>query len=181
MFSAAAGSLCRTCAPAFLQTSPWTCDQDVLLWNPFFSPCSVLVFLSFMFPFYFLWPFPVQPRFSLPSYVCVLLCFCVCPAECEHKIHSPSGTLSSPNWPDKYPSRKECTWNITARPGHRVKIVSEQTQPSRPSNKLWSWLQNPTAWRGLKASLLSFFYVWISLFSLFSREPNVDGGESTDI
>uniref|UniRef100_A0A3P9MC72 Metalloendopeptidase n=1 Tax=Oryzias latipes TaxID=8090 RepID=A0A3P9MC72_ORYLA len=43
-------------------------------------------------------------------------------AECEHKIHSPSGTLSSPNWPDKYPSRKECTWDITATPGHRVKI-----------------------------------------------------------
>ncbi|MEQ2213106.1 hypothetical protein XENOCAPTIV_009884, partial [Xenoophorus captivus] len=46
--------------------------------------------------------------------------------ECEHKIHSPSGTLSSPNWPDKYPSRKECTWDITATPGHRVRIVSVQ-------------------------------------------------------
>ncbi|XP_061840054.1 dorsal-ventral patterning tolloid-like protein 1 isoform X1 [Nerophis lumbriciformis] len=44
-------------------------------------------------------------------------------AECEHKIHSPSGTLSSPNWPDKYPSRKECTWDITATPGHRVRIA----------------------------------------------------------
>ncbi|XP_037545766.1 dorsal-ventral patterning tolloid-like protein 1 [Nematolebias whitei] len=44
-------------------------------------------------------------------------------AECEHKIHSSSGTLSSPNWPDKYPSRKECTWDITAMPGHRVKIA----------------------------------------------------------
>ncbi|XP_031132845.1 dorsal-ventral patterning tolloid-like protein 1 isoform X1 [Sander lucioperca] len=44
-------------------------------------------------------------------------------AECEHKIHSPSGTLSSPNWPDKYPSRKECTWDITATPGHRIKIA----------------------------------------------------------
>ncbi|KAI1887747.1 hypothetical protein AGOR_G00193540 [Albula goreensis] len=43
-------------------------------------------------------------------------------AECEHKIHSSSGTISSPNWPDKYPSRKECTWDITATPGHRVKI-----------------------------------------------------------
>ncbi|XP_020788612.1 dorsal-ventral patterning tolloid-like protein 1 isoform X1 [Boleophthalmus pectinirostris] len=44
-------------------------------------------------------------------------------AECEHQIHSPSGTLSSPNWPDKYPSRKECTWDISATPGHRVKII----------------------------------------------------------
>ncbi|KAL2098307.1 hypothetical protein ACEWY4_007514 [Coilia grayii] len=43
-------------------------------------------------------------------------------AECEHRIHNPSGTISSPNWPDKYPSRKECTWDISATPGHRVKI-----------------------------------------------------------
>uniref|UniRef100_A0A8C9TFN9 Metalloendopeptidase n=1 Tax=Scleropages formosus TaxID=113540 RepID=A0A8C9TFN9_SCLFO len=40
-----------------------------------------------------------------------------------------SGTISSPNWPDKYPSRKECTWDITATPGHRVKIFEiEQHQ-----------------------------------------------------
>uniref|UniRef100_A0A4W4EYL9 Metalloendopeptidase n=1 Tax=Electrophorus electricus TaxID=8005 RepID=A0A4W4EYL9_ELEEL len=44
-------------------------------------------------------------------------------AECEHKIHSPAGTISSPNWPDKYPSRKECTWDFSATPGHRVKLV----------------------------------------------------------
>ncbi|KAG7279562.1 hypothetical protein CRUP_034664 [Coryphaenoides rupestris] len=50
-------------------------------------------------------------------------------SECEHKIHSTSGTLSSPNWPDKYPSRKECTWDITATPGHRVKIVSQTPPP----------------------------------------------------
>ncbi|XP_048400716.1 dorsal-ventral patterning tolloid-like protein 1 isoform X2 [Stegostoma tigrinum] len=44
-------------------------------------------------------------------------------AECEHKIYSAVGTITSPNWPDKYPSRKECTWEISATPGHRVKIV----------------------------------------------------------
>uniref|UniRef100_A0A7N6APJ2 Metalloendopeptidase n=1 Tax=Anabas testudineus TaxID=64144 RepID=A0A7N6APJ2_ANATE len=44
-------------------------------------------------------------------------------------VHSHLGTLSSPNWPDKYPSRKECTWDITATPGHRVKIFEiEQHQ-----------------------------------------------------
>uniref|UniRef100_A0A8C9FF49 Metalloendopeptidase n=1 Tax=Pavo cristatus TaxID=9049 RepID=A0A8C9FF49_PAVCR len=45
-------------------------------------------------------------------------------AECEQKIHSPSGIITSPNWPDKYPSRKECTWEISATPGQRVKLVS---------------------------------------------------------
>lgn len=87
-------------------------------------------------------PFPFPLTFSsaamiLTSSLCVCLrvfvCVCVCPAECEHKIHSPSGTLSSPNWPDKYPSRKECTWDITATPGHRVKIVSVQK-----SCRFWS-------------------------------------------
>ncbi|OCT57140.1 tolloid-like protein 1 [Xenopus laevis] len=43
-------------------------------------------------------------------------------AECEHRIHSPNGVITSPNWPDKYPSRKECTWEISATPGHRVKL-----------------------------------------------------------
>lgn len=46
-------------------------------------------------------------------------------AECEQKIHSPSGFITSPNWPDKYPSRKECTWELSATPGHRVKLVSD--------------------------------------------------------
>ncbi|EPY76557.1 tolloid-like protein [Camelus ferus] len=44
-------------------------------------------------------------------------------AECKQKIHSPSGFITSPNWPDKYPSRKECTWEISATPGHRVKLA----------------------------------------------------------
>lgn len=47
-------------------------------------------------------------------------------AGCEHKLSSAEGMMSSPNWPDKYPSRKECIWNISATPGHRVKVVSNQ-------------------------------------------------------
>ncbi|XP_067876353.1 tolloid-like protein 2 isoform X2 [Heterodontus francisci] len=43
-------------------------------------------------------------------------------AGCEHKISSAEGVITSPNWPDKYPSRKECTWAISAIPGHRVKL-----------------------------------------------------------
>jgi len=38
-------------------------------------------------------------------------------------VTSVSGTITSPNWPDKYPSKKECTWAITTTPGHRVKLV----------------------------------------------------------
>uniref|UniRef100_A0A8C6JX02 Metalloendopeptidase n=1 Tax=Melopsittacus undulatus TaxID=13146 RepID=A0A8C6JX02_MELUD len=44
-------------------------------------------------------------------------------AGCEHKLSGAEGVMSSPNWPDKYPSRKECTWDISATPGHRVKVT----------------------------------------------------------
>ncbi|NWT02017.1 TLL2 protein, partial [Mionectes macconnelli] len=44
-------------------------------------------------------------------------------AGCEHKLSGVEGMMSSPNWPDKYPSRKECTWDISATPGHRVKVT----------------------------------------------------------
>ncbi|XP_061421245.1 bone morphogenetic protein 1-like [Lethenteron reissneri] len=44
-------------------------------------------------------------------------------AGCEHKISSAEGVISSPNWPDKYPNRRECTWEISATPGHRVKLT----------------------------------------------------------
>lgn len=57
----------------------------------------------------------------------LLLSACVPPsplAGCAHKISSAEGTLASPNWPDKYPSRRECTWNISSTAGHRVKLVS---------------------------------------------------------
>uniref|UniRef100_UPI00398EE234 tolloid-like protein 2 isoform X1 n=2 Tax=Pristiophorus japonicus TaxID=55135 RepID=UPI00398EE234 len=44
-------------------------------------------------------------------------------AGCEHKINSAEGVITSPNWPEKYPSRKECTWAICATPGHRLKLA----------------------------------------------------------
>ncbi|NWT34322.1 BMP1 protein, partial [Cardinalis cardinalis] len=43
-------------------------------------------------------------------------------AGCDHKVTSVSGTITSPNWPDKYPSKKECTWAISTTPGHRIKL-----------------------------------------------------------
>lgn len=45
-------------------------------------------------------------------------------AGCDHTVSSVSGTITSPNWPDKYPSKKACTWALTTTPGHRIKIVS---------------------------------------------------------
>ncbi|XP_072439043.1 tolloid-like protein 2 [Chiloscyllium punctatum] len=44
-------------------------------------------------------------------------------AGCEHKTSSAEGVIASPNWPDKYPSRKECTWVISTTAGHRLKLT----------------------------------------------------------
>uniref|UniRef100_A0A8C3G5H6 Metalloendopeptidase n=1 Tax=Cyclopterus lumpus TaxID=8103 RepID=A0A8C3G5H6_CYCLU len=44
-------------------------------------------------------------------------------AGCDHAVNTVSGTMSSPNWPDKYPSKKACTWSLSTTPGHRIKLV----------------------------------------------------------
>ncbi|MEE6514872.1 hypothetical protein FKM82_023266 [Ascaphus truei] len=47
-------------------------------------------------------------------------------AGCDHKVTGSTGTISSPNWPDKYPSKKVCTWQITATAGHRVRLTMSE-------------------------------------------------------
>lgn len=42
---------------------------------------------------------------------------------CKYEISAPHGTVSSPNYPDYYPSRKDCIWHFTTTPGHRIKLV----------------------------------------------------------
>ncbi|KAG8183432.1 hypothetical protein JTE90_023188 [Oedothorax gibbosus] len=42
---------------------------------------------------------------------------------CVHHVLSTDGVVSSPNFPDHYPSRKECTWTFDTTPGHRIKLV----------------------------------------------------------
>ncbi|XP_023693831.1 bone morphogenetic protein 1-like isoform X1 [Paramormyrops kingsleyae] len=44
-------------------------------------------------------------------------------AGCDHIINSVSGIITSPNWPDNYPSKKACTWALSTTPGHRIKIA----------------------------------------------------------
>ncbi|XP_029370992.1 bone morphogenetic protein 1-like isoform X2 [Echeneis naucrates] len=44
-------------------------------------------------------------------------------AGCDYVVHSVSGIISSPNWPDRYPSKKACTWSLSTTAGHRIKLV----------------------------------------------------------
>ncbi|KAG7190872.1 hypothetical protein KM043_006933 [Ampulex compressa] len=42
---------------------------------------------------------------------------------CKYEIVAPMGTITSPNYPDYYPGRKDCVWHFTTKPGHRIKLV----------------------------------------------------------
>ncbi|KAJ3641013.1 hypothetical protein Zmor_027542 [Zophobas morio] len=42
--------------------------------------------------------------------------------DCKYEISSPFGSIGSPNYPDYYPSRKDCVWQFTTTPGHRIRI-----------------------------------------------------------
>lgn len=41
---------------------------------------------------------------------------------CQYEISKPEGVITSPNWPNFYPARKDCVWHFTTKPGHRVKL-----------------------------------------------------------
>ncbi|KAG1668287.1 Tolloid-like protein 1 [Nymphon striatum] len=47
---------------------------------------------------------------------------------CKHEISTPIGEISSPNYPDYYPSRKDCIWHFTTTPGHRIKLSPQELQ-----------------------------------------------------
>lgn len=42
---------------------------------------------------------------------------------CKYAITSPEGQVISPNYPDFYPSRKDCVWHFSTTPGHRPKLI----------------------------------------------------------
>lgn len=42
---------------------------------------------------------------------------------CTHHITSSQGEITSPNYPDSYPGKKDCAWLFTTTPGHRIKLV----------------------------------------------------------
>ena len=41
---------------------------------------------------------------------------------CSYQITSSVAEIVSPNYPEHYPNKKDCTWHFTATPGHRIKL-----------------------------------------------------------
>ncbi|KAI5100082.1 bone morphogenetic protein 1 isoform X1 [Silurus meridionalis] len=44
-------------------------------------------------------------------------------AGCDHVITSLPVSITSSNWPEKYPNKKVCTWVLHTTPGHRIRLV----------------------------------------------------------
>lgn len=44
---------------------------------------------------------------------------------CSYQISSSNAEIVSPQYPEEYPSKKDCTWLFVATLGHRIKIVFE--------------------------------------------------------
>jgi tolkin len=42
---------------------------------------------------------------------------------CKYEITAPHGQIFSPNYPEYYPSSKDCIWHFTTTPGHRIRLV----------------------------------------------------------
>ena len=44
------------------------------------------------------------------------------PPNCGGEVFGPSGTLQSPNWPDKYPPNTYCLWSINCEEGGKPNV-----------------------------------------------------------
>lgn len=61
---------------------------------------------------------------------------------CKYELTAPVGTVSSPNYPDYYPSRKDCVWHFTTTPGHRIKLVCRFLLAEVIAYYIYGWIKS---------------------------------------
>nr|XP_039250217.1 bone morphogenetic protein 1-like [Styela clava] len=49
-----------------------------------------------------------------------------CEAACGGSVTNLDGYITSPNWPNEYPTNKKCVWQIVAPPQHKISIQFEK-------------------------------------------------------
>jgi len=60
----------------------------------------------------------------LQSWINTVKSFCVVSlVRCGEMLSGPSGTITSPNYPNNYDDKRECIWQITTSPGTSVKLT----------------------------------------------------------
>ena len=84
---------------------------------------------------------------------------------CKYEITAPTGTITSPNYPDYYPGKKDCVWHFTTTPGHRIKLVSERDLYALPRKRTrlpidQSYSIPPLMSHFLQSSLFFFGILW---------------------
>ncbi len=78
---------------------------------------------------------------------------------CKHELQAPRGQVTSPNYPDEYPNKKDCIWHFVTTPGHRLQLVSSLGSTGcgllwpNFSGGIWT-LGSPNAWGPLDRHLL---------------------------
>lgn len=45
-----------------------------------------------------------------------------CTVACGGELKDRNGTITSPSYPDRYPSNKKCSWSIKAPPLHKIQL-----------------------------------------------------------
>lgn len=51
------------------------------------------------------------------------LSFLSFPTECGGELNAPSGTISSPNYPNLYPHSRVCRWELVVSPDRRITLT----------------------------------------------------------
>ncbi|BFZ22426.1 hypothetical protein BsWGS_25465 [Bradybaena similaris] len=59
--------------------------------------------------------------------------------ECGGQLNTPTGVITSPNYPNQYPHRRVCTWDITVPMGRRVTLTFSDLRLEGASSEFCEW------------------------------------------
>ncbi|XP_070536661.1 cubilin-like [Ptychodera flava] len=62
-------------------------------------------------------------------------------ADCNRRIKKMSGAIESPNWPNPYPSARDCVWVLEATLGNKINMTFTNFQLEDHSNCQYDYLQ----------------------------------------
>ncbi|CAG5136885.1 unnamed protein product [Candidula unifasciata] len=79
----------------------------------------------------------LSSSFSTPCfYILFVLCSVRLGFKCGGQLNTPTGVITSPNYPNRYPHSRSCTWDITVPEGRRVTLTFSDLRLEAPSSDL---------------------------------------------
>lgn len=61
--------------------------------------------------------------------------------ECGGELTTPTGVISSPNYPNHYPHSRQCEWKITATSGKKITVTFDDFNIERQTSCLFDYLE----------------------------------------